>query len=165
MSWTAPEFLKGGVMFDPLTVAFEIKYPWKGKGRLYRDPIVTVWHKDPCKDGSDDSCDWFGHKKTNTKIKALGEAIWSLETILDNKPFYPDHPAHLRFQSVKDAYYSFRQRSKFRLHPRYHIWHWRISIRPWQKFSVMGSWSGASIWHHRCNGSTHKPAPEPKEGL
>lgn len=52
-------------MHDPMTVAFEIKYPWKN-GRLtdlfpkgYRDPFITIWHVDPEKDGSDDSC-WRG---------------------------------------------------------------------------------------------------------
>jgi hypothetical protein len=162
-------------MFDPLTVAFEIKYPWKGKGRLYRDAIITVWHKDPCSDGSDDSCDWWGHKKTTPQIRALGEAISRLETILDNRPFYPEHEAHLRFQPVKEAYRDMRKRSKFRWPVRWHFWHWRIQFRPWQKFhrwaferccfckrgfawdeSVMGSWSGNSIWHHACNSHTTK---------
>lgn len=172
-------------MFDPLTVAFEIKYPWKGKGRLYRDAFITVWHKDPCKDGSDDSCDWSGHKKTNPQIKAMGEAIWHLETILDNKPMYPDHPAHLRFQPVKEAYYAMRKRSKFRWHPRYHFWHWRISVRPWQKFyrwafercvfckkgfkwdeSVIGNWDGDKIWHHYCNKNAYikREPQQPREG-
>lgn len=49
-------------MFDPDTVAFEIKYPWKRKGSQFRDSFITIWHHDPCKDGSDNSCDWFGHK-------------------------------------------------------------------------------------------------------
>lgn len=40
-------------MHDPLTVAFEIKYPWK-----YRRTFITIWHVDPEDDGSDDSCGW-----------------------------------------------------------------------------------------------------------
>jgi hypothetical protein len=60
-------------MHDPLTVAFEIKYPWpkwgrKGQSeweRSYRENFITIWHKDPlkfagkcgCRD--DDSCGWF----------------------------------------------------------------------------------------------------------
>ena len=121
-------------MFEPKTVAFEIKYPWRGRKseffpKGYRDTFIIVWHKDPCKDGSDDSCDWFGHKKTNPKIKALGKAIWNLENILDNEPFYPDHPAHIRFKPVKQAYYDMRKRSKFRWHPRWHFWHWRVIMR------------------------------------
>lgn len=34
-------------MHDPCTMAFDIKN------------IVTIWHRDPEKDGSDDSCGWF----------------------------------------------------------------------------------------------------------
>lgn len=62
-------------MYDPLTVAFEIKYPWrkyprrkKREGesdflyefnRTYRESFITIWHKDPELHGSDDSCGWF----------------------------------------------------------------------------------------------------------
>lgn len=73
-------------MHDPLTMAFEIKYPWRKYGnkakskfdREYRAPFITIWHKDPCKRGnwrSDDSCGWFiraGHcdqEKINGTIK------------------------------------------------------------------------------------------------
>lgn len=35
-------------MHDPMTVAFDIKYP-----------RITIWHVDPEKDGTDDSCGWF----------------------------------------------------------------------------------------------------------
>lgn len=52
-------------MHDPMTVAFEIKYPWKSRPSKhypegYRGTFITIWHRDPEKDGSDDSCDWFG---------------------------------------------------------------------------------------------------------
>lgn len=54
-------------MHDPLTKAFEIKYPWKKWGKKgqsdweknYRETFISVWHKDPETDGSDDSCGWF----------------------------------------------------------------------------------------------------------
>lgn len=51
-------------MHDPMTVAFDIKSPFKSKPSAswpkgYRSTIVTIWHKDPCRDGSDDSCGWF----------------------------------------------------------------------------------------------------------
>lgn len=45
-------------MHDPKCVAFEIKSPFKDKGG-YRNPIITIWHNDPEKDGTDDSCGWF----------------------------------------------------------------------------------------------------------
>ena len=54
-------------MYDPLTVAFEIRYPWRKYGRkgqndfdrTYRESFITIWHKDPELHGSDDSCGWF----------------------------------------------------------------------------------------------------------
>lgn len=163
-------------MFDPLTVAFEIKCPWKKKASKifpegYRDTLIRVWHKDPCTDGSDNSCDWHGQKrKLNKKEKAIVDQIWHMETVLDNRPFYPDHEAHLRFQKLKQTIYEWRKRPKFRLHPRYHIWHWRIQVPALQKLirylfakccfckkgfkyneSVIGNWDGDSIWHNECD--------------
>lgn len=52
-------------MHDPMTVAWEIKYPWRGdppsrmfpKG--YRRTFITIWHVDPNIRGDDDSCGWF----------------------------------------------------------------------------------------------------------
>lgn len=50
-------------MHDPMTVAFEIKYPWRGKPskffpKGYRSTFITIWHVDPERDGTDDSCGW-----------------------------------------------------------------------------------------------------------
>jgi hypothetical protein len=168
-------------MHDPLTVAFRIKYPWKGKPshffpKGYRDTFITIWHKDPEKDGSDDSCDWFGSKKPLSKAeKKMAEAIWHLETILDNSPMWPDHEAHKRFQPVKEAMREMRQRSKWRIHPRWHIHHWRIQIHPLQSLWIylfhrcsickkgykwneqrMGNWSGNKTWHFGCDKVTYK---------
>lgn len=59
-------------MHDPMTVAFDIP-SYKFRQRWPRVPhLVTVWHVDPERDGSDDSCDWFGGRKlTDTQQKAL----------------------------------------------------------------------------------------------
>lgn len=47
-------------MHSPETVAFEIYLGRKQKKNgHYRSPIITIWHNDPCKDGTDDSCGWF----------------------------------------------------------------------------------------------------------
>lgn len=46
-------------MHDPMTMAFEIKYPWRDGHGTYRAPFITIWHVDPEKDGTDDSCGWF----------------------------------------------------------------------------------------------------------
>jgi hypothetical protein len=44
-------------MFNPMTVAFNINSPIKING--HRDTLITIWHIDPCKDNTDDSCGWF----------------------------------------------------------------------------------------------------------
>lgn len=43
-------------MHDPMTVAFDIRWPWFWK--KYRPSAITIWHVDPESDGSDDSCGW-----------------------------------------------------------------------------------------------------------
>lgn len=52
-------------MHDPMTVAFEFRYPWRAHRhprsdfeREYRAPWLVVWHRDPCVQGDDDSCGW-----------------------------------------------------------------------------------------------------------
>lgn len=45
-------------MHDPMTVAFEIKLPFRSEKNKYKS-LITIWHVDPEKDGSDDSCGWF----------------------------------------------------------------------------------------------------------
>lgn len=50
-------------MHDPMTLAFSIKRPWPhrfklGRSRPYWPSIVDIWHVDPERDGSDDSCGW-----------------------------------------------------------------------------------------------------------
>lgn len=60
-------------MHDPMTVAFKIRWPWFWM--KYRPPIVTVWHVDPERDGSDDSCGWSAPrltKKQRERLKWLG---------------------------------------------------------------------------------------------
>lgn len=59
-------------MHDPMTVAFKIKYPWKQKPSQfwpqgYRDTFITIWHVDPEKDGTDDSCGWFKRSRHGNK--------------------------------------------------------------------------------------------------
>lgn len=51
-------------MHDPMTVAHEIYLGRKKKKNgNYRTPFVTIWHVDPEKDGTDDSCGWFMRKR------------------------------------------------------------------------------------------------------
>lgn len=91
-------------MHDPLAVAFEIKYPWgrwyelpNGHRWYYREPFITIWHKDPETGGSDDSCGWFkrahhGSKEHLEKIAKDFSFEWDAEPSglfdADGKPRY-----------------------------------------------------------------------------
>lgn len=78
-------------MYDPSTVAFEIKYPWRRAPSAFwpkghRDTFVTIWHEDPelpsSKTGlrSDDSCGWFRPPTTaeeREKFRKIGGEVYS----------------------------------------------------------------------------------------
>lgn len=90
-------------MHDPQTVAFEINIPlpWKrpaflkserGKKEWAKYHLVTIWHKDPETDGTDDSCGWFmrarhGDKAVLEKIVKRFESDW-------DRVFKPDRLEH-----------------------------------------------------------------------
>lgn len=59
-------------MHDPMTVAHEIFLGAKrNKNGNYKSPLITIWHVDPEKDGTDDSCGWFiRHRHVNKEIYA-----------------------------------------------------------------------------------------------
>lgn len=90
-------------MHDPLTVAFEIRSPFRGKpdeiwpkGR--RDTIVTIWHKDPWR-GCEDSCDWFGSNRGDHKaIEKQARSMLSWSKTQHDVRFF-DHP---RFDRTVD---------------------------------------------------------------
>lgn len=130
-------------MHDPMTVAFDIKSPFRGKPsqwspKGYRETWITIWHVDPEADGTEDSCDWFGWKRPlSPEERAIFDALYNLETILDNRPFFPDHEAHARFQPLKDSIRQLCKRKGWRIHPRWHIWHWKIQIHPLQQLKRM----------------------------
>ncbi len=131
-------------MHDPMSVAHEVRYPWRkyrkglnGEPMDYREPFITIWHVDPERDGTDDSCDWFNHKRKPLPLeRAVREAAWDLETLLDNEPHYPNSPEHKAFQPLMKAITALiHQPSRthwWQLHPRWHFWHWEIQVRPWQ---------------------------------
>lgn len=95
-------------MYDPLTVAFDIKYPWRAYRRgthppgsfldTYHNTFITIWHKDPEKrrrgmpyGRGDDTCDWSGRsRRMNPREEALTKALDDLLHTLGNPPFYPN---------------------------------------------------------------------------
>jgi hypothetical protein len=75
-------------MHDPMVVAFEIRSPIKRRGGVFpeghRGTLATVWHCDPCRDGTDDSCGWFararhGDPDVLRKIKSFYEFNWDAD--------------------------------------------------------------------------------------
>lgn len=67
-------------MHDPMTVAFEIKRPWAdppaGKVKYrYRPALVTIWHVDPERDGTDDSCGWSFPKPPRALIEDIAKDV------------------------------------------------------------------------------------------
>jgi hypothetical protein len=71
---------------DPMTVAFDIKSPFKSRPSKrwpdgYRNTLATIWHVDPERDGTDDSCGWFmrsrhGDEEVLKKIARDFEYEW-----------------------------------------------------------------------------------------
>lgn len=103
-------------MRDPLTVAFEIKYPWKSKPNQfwpngYRNTFITIWHKDPETDGTDDSCGWFkrsrhGDKEVLAKIIREFEFEWKYWFNKKGDPIYSVPGTVLNmFQKVAHVHY------------------------------------------------------------
>jgi hypothetical protein len=76
-------------MYDPMTVAFEIKYPWWRTHTWTKTPyryhasFITIWHVDPENPGrgnrTDDSCGWSRPPTTaeeREKIHKIGEEMF-----------------------------------------------------------------------------------------
>ncbi len=80
-------------MYDPLTLVFEIRSPFKTKPdklfpKGYKKPLITIWHKDSEKDGTDDACAWYprsrhGDPKILEKIVNRYKYEWA--TLFDDK--------------------------------------------------------------------------------
>jgi hypothetical protein len=69
-------------MHDPNGVAFEIRSPFRDKPteawpKGHRPSLITIWHRDPESDGSDDSCGWSYPRLTEDQLKSLKWIAWS----------------------------------------------------------------------------------------
>lgn len=176
-------------MHDPMTVAFEIKRPWREPPSEffregYRPTWVTIWHVDPERGGSDDSCGysyprvdaeskWFQGLKDDVdslcrespdalRQQRAREGYTSWWTLWLNRASYwhrcrPMSPGQLarflfglsfpgdrddgadyvpdpeRFAWIIARVYLKLLRPWYR-HPRWHFWHWKVTIEPLQQF-------------------------------
>lgn len=145
-------------MFDPNSIAFEIKSPFKKKSSFgsYRESLIEFWHKDPCAAGDDDSC-------------------WT--ATLYRQGFYKDGHIPYSYDSVKWW-------NKY-IHYKLHFWHIRPKVPffltlkrfLWSKCCICGkgftwgycpvtnSWSGkgprwfrgeTDVFHDSCDNSRKK---------
>lgn len=121
-------------MHDPYTQVFSFRH------------LFTIWHVDPKGRGPiqrlrralgapvprhEDSCDWPGwRRELDAKECALWEAINDLEHKLGNPPYYPALYPERELEALDAAIHAWQRRSRWRLHPRWHLWHWEITIHP-----------------------------------
>ncbi len=143
-------------MHDPMTVAFSFLG-------------ITIWHVDPNVRGNDDSCDWWGrHRPLSLREDALLEHVQNLESTLDNRPHYDEtHPTreHREFQELKNAVRIWRERSRWRLPVRWHVWHWRIQVdallnfKRWAFSRCCKCGKGFSWGYSPCSNSWNGPGP------
>lgn len=123
-------------MFDPDTVAF-------------RFLGITIWHHDPCKDGTDDSCGWSRPKLTEEEIKYVNSLI---DNDFDNvrnffgeqqvkmvgdKAFFENVSRDDMKRYIRILFRNYKREfcRKWWQHPRCHFWHWRIQIT-WGRFNI-----------------------------
>lgn len=72
-----------------MTVAFEIKLPWRSNRTAFsprgsRSTLITIWHVDPCTNGTDDSCGWH-YPPLSAEDRALAREMASWE---QQQPYY-----------------------------------------------------------------------------
>lgn len=125
-------------MHDPMTVAFEIRSPLRRapdrffpKG--YRPSLITIWHVDPERDGTDDSCGWFIRgRHLKPADQALAHSL--IENEHDNlRHWFPDCDQEEAVGRIKGIFSALRRRERpWWRHPRWHLWHWRFQVHPWQ---------------------------------
>ncbi len=220
-------------MHSPESVAHEIYLPFIRNKHGDKIILVTIWHKDPCADGTDDSCGsfirerhvdkeilskikkefefnvknnyWFDKNDkqifstSGTLIQMYNAAAWihfkynrkkynrffknHLHEILS----FAENPVDCGGDNITNRWNSptieartkgmagmiytdiLRKERPWYKHPRWHIHHWSIQIRPlqtlkrrlWDKCSICGKrgfkesaisdWSGKNIRHQKCD--------------
>lgn len=234
-------------MHDPMTVAFEIKSPFANRydwGKKWGDrpSLITIWHVDPERDGTDNSCGFGYPKPTKKQREALEGIAWaeahepifqrtkakkitnlvtaehlmrgclervderlgfrikpqvldrlarslvySNDNCHDSLAFLPgwhtngdsDTPENRMYSAQGLMFMCFRvlarERRRWWQHPRWHVWHWKLQICPWQRFkrrfidrcdmcrekfrgrSAFTNWGGDRHWCEKCQPSTEKP--------
>jgi hypothetical protein len=129
-------------MHDPQCVAHEIRYPWRkwpnAKGKWesqYRASFVTIWHVDPETDGSDDSCGWFIRGRHLSQADR-DHAKDLITNEYDNlRHWFTGRDDEEKIGQLLGCFAALRRREQpWYKHARWHVWHWKLQIHPWQQF-------------------------------
>jgi hypothetical protein len=128
---------EGKIMYDPKTVAHEIKSPFRGKPsrffpKGYRKPLITIWHVDPERDGTDDSCGWFIRgRHLSASDQALAARLITHEH--DNlRDWFSGCDEEESIARIRAIFAALRRHERpWWRHPRWHFWHWQIQVHPW----------------------------------
>lgn len=148
-------------MHDPMTQAFQISQFWRRKNKWgFRPAFITIWHVDPERGGSDDSCDWFGRKLTKREqayadhlIDNEFDNLRSMFSTFVSAPCpvhanredcygagchlgdYMEHCEREEMKSrIKCMFSCYKRQFRWRYPVRWHFWHWKIQIHPLQNF-------------------------------
>ena len=113
-------------MFAPETEAFRF---WG----------ISIWHKDPCKDGTDDSCGWSKPKLTKGEIKFAESLIYNdfdnlrllfgeqQVQMVGDKAFFENCSFDDMVRNICCIFRNYKRfNRKWWQHPRWHFWHWKI---------------------------------------
>lgn len=127
-------------MHDPRTVAFNIQSPFRNKPNKlwpkgYRRSLITIWHVDPEKDHSDDSCGWFLRPRHLSELdKTLAKNLITNE--FDNiKSWFSGRDDEEKIQQVLGTFACLRRQERpWWKHPKWHFWHWSFQFHDWQQF-------------------------------
>lgn len=184
-------------MHDPKTVAFVVNYPWTvplGSRSIHPDnrwhpPFITIWHNDPERDGSDDSCGWFRPPLTKREREWCKEIITNPDDNIAH--WFTGRDDDEKVYQLALTIRNFRRTQRhWWQHPKWHWWHWSFQIHPLQKlkrflfsrcrtcgqrfpwgYCPEGTWGGHGprwfrselVWHHDCDPSRKRNLQGVKE--
>ena len=129
------------MMHDPMSIAHEIKYPWKhtshfnlrdGTPTSYtmRDSFVTIWHRDPSGYDSGERCRWNGRWRWHIHH-------WRLQV----------HP----YQRIRTAFDRCIGCGK------------RFGMSPGARIGA--GWDNPDSYHHECYSKARTTPPSPEVGV
>lgn len=113
-------------MHDPLHVAFEIRWPFPRRESWRRPRLLVIWHRDPERDGSDDSCST--RKRLSIANKSLIECVAGEEArhpwFLRERAKEPSSPADAE-ALLRGALWNYGRMLKL---DRWSLWHRRLTL-------------------------------------